>query len=70
MLMLDWQAFLIALLLCILVGAGGWVRSLKTNDVSIVDSLWSLMFFLIVITYYFAGEISGPRHDLEVVSAR
>nr|WP_242467431.1 DUF1295 domain-containing protein [Thiocapsa imhoffii] len=36
------------------LGLGGWLLSLKMNDVSLVDSLWSL-FFLLIATVFLLG---------------
>ncbi len=38
-----------------------WVISLVRNDVSIVDSLWSLMFLLVAVVYAVMSGNSGPR---------
>lgn len=38
-----------------------WVISLVRNDVSIVDSLWSLMFLLVALVYAVMSVNSGPR---------
>jgi steroid 5-alpha reductase family enzyme len=44
--------------LCIMLAMGfvTWLYSLWRNDVSIVDSLWSLMFLAGAVTYAFAAE--------------
>jgi steroid 5-alpha reductase family enzyme len=39
----------------------GWLASLVRNDVSIVDSLWSLMFILALIVYVALGGAVQPR---------
>jgi len=39
----------------------GWVISLRLNDVSIVDSMWSLMFLLIAVVYAISVESLGDR---------
>jgi steroid 5-alpha reductase family enzyme len=41
-----------------------WLVSLAINDVSIVDSLWSLMFLLAALVYSVTAESSGPRAAL------
>lgn len=38
-----------------------WLLSLWRDDVSIVDSLWSLMFLLAALVYGFTSESLGPR---------
>ncbi len=46
----------------VLVFAGlGWLLSLRLKDVSIVDSMWSLMFLLSAVSYTLALEETGPR---------
>ena len=37
-----------------------WLVSIRLDDVSIVDSLWSAMFVLVAITYA-AWSVPGPR---------
>jgi len=39
----------------------GWVISMRLNDVSIVDSMWSLMFLLIAVVYALSVESVGDR---------
>jgi len=46
-----------------------WLVSLVKDDVSIVDSLWSLMFLLAALTYSWLAEVSGPREVLILVLA-
>jgi len=43
------------------VAAVFWLISLVRDDVSIVDSLWSLMFLLVVLVYAAMSGNSGPR---------
>ena len=38
-----------------------WLASLKLRNVSIVDSLWSLMFLLLAVSNAVAADRSGPR---------
>jgi len=38
-----------------------WVVSVVRNDVSIVDSLWSLMFLLTLVVYVVAADSTSPR---------
>jgi steroid 5-alpha reductase family enzyme len=58
---MDWAAYSYALLPVVLVAVIAWLVSLARNDVSIVDSLWSLMFVLIAITYAWLSESSSAR---------
>lgn len=65
--MIDWVAFLWSGALLLLVAASFWLVSLLRNDVSIVDSLWSLMFLLVALTYGWMEGYSGPRETLILV---
>ena len=55
----DLNAFLLGLLALLVFGAVGWLISLKKRDVSIVDSLWSLMFLLAAVVYFLAAGSRG-----------
>jgi steroid 5-alpha reductase family enzyme len=59
--MLDWTIYLLALGLCALIGLGGWLHSLRHDDVSGVDSLWSLMFLAVAATYFLMASNPGGR---------
>jgi len=59
--MLDLQAWLIAGAAIALVAVAAWVVSVLRRDVSIVDSLWSLLFLLALVTYLALSETTGPR---------
>ena len=50
-----------------LVAAIFWVFSLVRNDVSIVDSLWSMMFLLAAAIYFAMSPQQGPRELLVMV---
>jgi steroid 5-alpha reductase family enzyme len=43
------DSYIAALIVILAVGAAGWLLSLKKNDVSFVDSLWSLFFLLVAV---------------------
>ncbi len=58
--MFDLDAYLLALALVLSLGIASWGVSLWRLDVSIVDSLWSLMFVLAAAAFVFASE-TGPR---------
>lgn len=58
--MFELNVYLTALGVLAAVGVGGWLLSLVKNDVSFVDSLWSL-FFLIAAIVYFAPYAPTPR---------
>ena len=62
--MLDLSAYAIACGAALVAAVMCWLVSLLRNDVSIVDSLWSLMFLLIVGVYQFVGDPTGPRRWL------
>jgi len=59
--MFDFNAWLDGLAVLAVFAAVGWLLSLPLRNVSIVDSMWSLMFLLAALTYT-AGQASpGPR---------
>lgn len=62
--MIDWTAFLWAGAALLAVAVVFWLVSLRRDDVSIVDSLWSLMFLLAALVYAAVGPASGPRELL------
>ena len=62
--MIDWTAFLWSGALLLLVAVVFWLVSLWRNDVSIVDSLWSLMFLLVALAYAAMSGDGGPREAL------
>ena len=59
--MFDLNAWLLSLLVVLSISVVTWLVSLVRKDVSIVDSLWSLMILASLLAYLaFSGE-SGPR---------
>ena len=62
--MIDWTAFLWAGAALLVVAVVFWLVSLWRDDVSIVDSLWSLMFLLVALVYAAVSTESGPREML------
>jgi steroid 5-alpha reductase family enzyme len=62
--MLDLQAYLIALAAMAAAAFLTWLLSLLRRDVSIVDSLWSLMFLIGLGAYMLATDGLGPRATL------
>ena len=62
--MIGWTAFLWSGALLLLVAVFFWLVSLWRNDVSIVDSLWSLMFLLVALAYAAMSGDGGPREVL------
>lgn len=59
--MIDWMAFLNAGGAVMLMAVIFWLVSLPRNDVSMVDSLWSLMFLLVAGVYFATSKDTGPR---------
>ena len=58
---------LFALTTVLTVAAAAWLVSLWRHDVSIVDSLWSLMILLALLAYLYFGGASGPRTAILLV---
>jgi steroid 5-alpha reductase family enzyme len=54
-------ALMSALMVVLLVAVVAWVISLLKRDVSIVDSLWSLMILLCLLVYLMLAGETGPR---------
>jgi steroid 5-alpha reductase family enzyme len=48
---MDWNLYLSALPVALAIGLAGWLYSLARRNVTIVDSLWSLMFLAIGLVY-------------------
>jgi len=65
--MLDWVAFIWTGAALLLVAAIFWIISLLRNNVSIVDSLWSLMFLLVALLYSGLSDFGGPREVLILI---
>jgi len=65
--MIEWSAFAWSGVSLLVVAVLFWMISLVRNDVSIVDSLWSLMFLLVVLVYTAITDNSGPREMLVLV---
>ena len=65
--MIDWQAWLWSGAALLAVAVVFWLASLRRDDVSIVDSLWSLMFLLAAGVYAAMAEPVGPRATLVLV---
>ena len=64
--MLDWPIYLNGLLAISGFGLLGWLLSLARNNVTHVDSMWSLFFALAAFCYtHFSGE-SSPRSAIIV----
>ena len=65
--MIDWSVFVWSGASLLLVAVAFWLISLIRNDVSIVDSLWSLMFLLVALVYASLIDDGGPRAKMIVV---
>lgn len=59
--MFDVQAYSFALASVTAVAVMAWIYSLLRRNVSIVDSLWSLMMLLCLLVYLTAASPDGPR---------
>lgn len=59
--MFDWGLYGQAFLVILLIATAFWVVSLIRNDVSIVDSLWSLMFLAMLALYGLMSDAIGAR---------
>lgn len=59
-----WMTYLEALLLILVMGIATWIFSLYRRDVSIVDSLWSLMFLAAALLYIWQAPEIGLRSVL------
>ncbi len=65
--MFDWLAYLWSGAALLLFAVIFWFISLLRRDVSIVDSLWSLMFLLVALVYGGISGVGGPREVLVLV---
>ena len=61
--MFNLDLWLLSLQALLAFGVAGWLVSLVKKDVSIVDSLWSIMFLIAAVIYYVFGD-AGPRGQL------
>jgi steroid 5-alpha reductase family enzyme len=59
--MLDFTAYSLAFMVVALLALGFWIFSLIRDDVSIVDSLWSIMFLVLLAAYLVFTDQVGPR---------
>ena len=59
--MLDLQAWLAAGAAIAVAAVAAWLISVIRRDVSIVDSLWSLLFLLALLIYLAVSSATGPR---------
>ena len=61
--MFDADLWIRSLQALLAFGVAGWLVSLAKRDVSIVDSLWSIMFLIAAVIYYAFGD-AGPRGQI------
>lgn len=59
--MIDWVIAIQGLAILLGLGFFSWLISLVINDVSIVDSIWSLFFVVAVCFYGLQPAANGPR---------
>lgn len=59
--MLDWGLYGQAFAIIVMIATAFWLISLIRNDVSIVDSMWSLMFLVMLAVYVLPGEETSAR---------
>ena len=59
--MFSWHIYFLGLGLALLAAAVVWLFSLKLRDVTIVDSLWSVLFMLLAWSFAVASGHWGPR---------
>ena len=62
--MIDFTSWFVALGALAIFGVGGWIASLFRRDVSIVDSIWSLVLLGLCAIYYLLNEYSTARGTL------
>ncbi len=65
--MFDLTSYVIGLGVILTAATGFWLVSLLKRDVSIVDSLWSLMFLFAALTYAITLPEPGPRSTLVLI---
>jgi steroid 5-alpha reductase family enzyme len=65
--MFDLSAFLAGLAVIGVSGLIGWSVSVYKQDVSIVDSLWAVMFLLAAVVYLTSAPQPGPRAAMVVL---
>lgn len=62
--MIDWQIFTSGLMAIALFALFGWLISLVRNNVTHVDSMWSLFLAIGAYTYFFNFHEASPRSSL------
>jgi steroid 5-alpha reductase family enzyme len=64
--MFDLNSWLVALAVLLAAGAATWVVSVAQRNVTIVDSLWPVLFILAAIVYALRAPFAGPRNLLVI----
>lgn len=59
--MFDFSLYLLALVCVVVTAVASWIYSVRRQDVSIVDSLWSLMILICLLVYLAGLTVDGPR---------
>ncbi|MDH3561250.1 MAG: DUF1295 domain-containing protein, partial [Gammaproteobacteria bacterium] len=59
--MFDAQIYFLGLVAALALPSLAWLVSLLKGDVSIVDSLWSLIFLALCATYFVLNEFATQR---------
>jgi steroid 5-alpha reductase family enzyme len=62
--MLDIAAVGWAFVVALCVAVGYWLASILRSDVGIADSVWSLLFLVMLAVYQYLADTVGPRHWL------
>lgn len=65
--MFDLNSYLIGMAAIMVTAVAVWLISLVRRDISIVDSLWPLMFLLAAVAYTLCLAETGPRTALVLV---
>ena len=65
--MFELASYMWGLAIILIVGVATWIVSVIKRDVSIVDSLWSLMFLIAAVVYALVLPETGPRATLTLV---
>ena len=65
--MFDFTLLLNGLIVALLLPLLTWIVSLFKGDVSIVDSLWSLIFLALCVTWFIGYEFTTPRSGIVMV---
>jgi len=65
--MFDLDTYLYGLLFALLLPSLTWIVSIFKGDVSIVDSLWSLIFLALCAIYFTLNEFATPRGILVLI---